>query len=206
MRQLLLALPVADLGITLVHYASHRLPLLWRLHAVHHSVTRMYGFNGLMKHPLHQAAEAVGGVLPLAHVNSRLFGNALTGLPFAVYGGAVADDEATAHALEAEARWVTRSATGVDTALLMHHRQFMHKIHHALEFQNGVLGDRQRHIDNAQEQVHAAERDLAGLRKFAERKQQAIDHKAQRQDQKYTDEMALSIHLRHQLAQAQARN
>ena len=63
--QVLLAIVCADLGITLVHYASHRIGWLWRLHAVHHSVTRMYGFNGLMKHPLHQAAEAVGGVLPL---------------------------------------------------------------------------------------------------------------------------------------------
>ncbi|WEJ70022.1 sterol desaturase family protein [Pseudomonas sp. PSE14] len=63
--QLLAALLIADLGITLVHYASHRSPLLWRLHAVHHSVARMYGFNGLMKHPLHQALEALGGTLPL---------------------------------------------------------------------------------------------------------------------------------------------
>lgn len=63
--QLLLAIPLADLGITLVHYASHRSALLWRLHAVHHSVTRLYGFNGLMKHPLHQLTEALGGVLPL---------------------------------------------------------------------------------------------------------------------------------------------
>jgi len=63
--QVLMAIVCADLGITLVHYASHRIGWLWRLHAVHHSVTRMYGFNGLMKHPLHQAAEAVGGVLPL---------------------------------------------------------------------------------------------------------------------------------------------
>lgn len=63
--QLLPALLIADLGITLVHYASHRSPLLWRLHAVHHSVTRMYGFNGLMKHPLHQMLEALGGTLPL---------------------------------------------------------------------------------------------------------------------------------------------
>lgn len=63
--QLLAALLMADLGITLVHYASHRSPLLWRLHAVHHSVTRMYGFNGLMKHPLHQMLEALGGTLPL---------------------------------------------------------------------------------------------------------------------------------------------
>ncbi|MGE8371897.1 MAG: sterol desaturase family protein [Pseudomonas putida] len=63
--QLLLAIALADLGITLVHYASHRSPLLWRLHAVHHSVTRLYGFNGLMKHPVHQLLETLGGTLPL---------------------------------------------------------------------------------------------------------------------------------------------
>jgi flagellar FliJ protein len=115
-------------------------------------------------------------------------------------------DQLQAYAQEAEARWATRSAVGVDTALLMHHREFMHKIHHALEFQRGVLADRTRLIDTAQEQVHATERDLAGLRKFTDRKQQVIQHKAQRQEQKQTDEMALSIHLRHTLAQAQARN
>jgi sterol desaturase/sphingolipid hydroxylase (fatty acid hydroxylase superfamily) len=63
--QLLLAIVVADCGITLAHYFSHRLPWLWRLHAVHHSVQRLYGFNGLMKHPLHQAVEASAGLLPL---------------------------------------------------------------------------------------------------------------------------------------------
>jgi FemAB-related protein (PEP-CTERM system-associated) len=45
----------------------------------------------------------ITGVLPLAQVKSLLFGNALTSLPFAVYGGAAADDDATAAALEAEA-------------------------------------------------------------------------------------------------------
>ena len=43
------------------------------------------------------------GVLPLAHVNSMLFGNSLVSLPFAVYGGVVAADEAAAQALEQEA-------------------------------------------------------------------------------------------------------
>ncbi|RJP67594.1 MAG: FemAB family PEP-CTERM system-associated protein [Comamonadaceae bacterium] len=46
----------------------------------------------------------IQGVLPLAHVNSRLFGNALTGLPFAVYGGVAAATPEAAHALEAEAQ------------------------------------------------------------------------------------------------------
>lgn len=63
--QLLLAIVIADAGITLMHYASHRIAALWRLHAVHHSVQRLYGFNGLMKHPLHQMLEATAGLLPL---------------------------------------------------------------------------------------------------------------------------------------------
>ncbi len=63
--QLAVAILVADLGITLAHYASHRIPALWPLHAVHHSVERMYGFNGLLKHPLHQAIELTAGVAPL---------------------------------------------------------------------------------------------------------------------------------------------
>ncbi|MCW5652266.1 FemAB family XrtA/PEP-CTERM system-associated protein [Hydrogenophaga sp.] len=46
----------------------------------------------------------IQGVLPLAHVNSRLFGNALTGLPFAVYGGVAALTPEAADALEAEAQ------------------------------------------------------------------------------------------------------
>lgn len=46
----------------------------------------------------------IRGVLPLAHVNSRLFGNALTGLPFAVYGGAAAASPEAAAALETEAQ------------------------------------------------------------------------------------------------------
>ena len=46
----------------------------------------------------------VTGVLPLAHMKSLLFGNSLTSLPFAVYGGVAVDDEVTAAALEAEAQ------------------------------------------------------------------------------------------------------
>lgn len=63
--QVLIAVLVADLGITLAHYASHKIGILWRFHAVHHSVTRFYGLNGLMKHPLHQTIEMTAGVTPL---------------------------------------------------------------------------------------------------------------------------------------------
>lgn len=62
--QLALAILLLDIGITLVHYVSHRINWLWRFHAVHHSVERMYGFNGLLKHPVHQTLEISGGAIP----------------------------------------------------------------------------------------------------------------------------------------------
>lgn len=72
--QLVPAILVADLGITLCHYASHRVEWLWRFHAPHHSVKRMYGFNGLIKHPVHQLLETAAGTTPLV----------LLGMPFDV--------------------------------------------------------------------------------------------------------------------------
>lgn len=63
--QLVAAILIADAGFTLCHWASHHVEVLWRLHAVHHSVQRMYGFNGLLKHPLHQAIEATAALGPL---------------------------------------------------------------------------------------------------------------------------------------------
>ena len=50
----------------------------------------------------------IQGVLPLAHVNSLLFGNALVGLPFAVYGGVAAATEQAALALEVEAQSIAK--------------------------------------------------------------------------------------------------
>lgn len=82
--QLALAILVADVGITLAHYASHKWAPLWRLHAVHHSVTRMYGFNGLMKHPLHQAIETAAGTTPLLLIGLPMDVAALLGFSAAI--------------------------------------------------------------------------------------------------------------------------
>lgn len=55
-----------------------------------------------------EEAGEIAGVLPLAHVNSLFFGNALVALPFAVYGGVASGSlEATA-ALESEAQNIAR--------------------------------------------------------------------------------------------------
>lgn len=108
------------------------------------------------------------------------------------------------YADEALQRWAARSASGgVDANLLFHHRQFMEKITHAIDFQQAVQRSREEVVERVQAQVYAAERDVAGLRKYAERKQQAVEHRAMRQEQKATDEMALTIHLRQSRAQTQ---
>jgi sterol desaturase/sphingolipid hydroxylase (fatty acid hydroxylase superfamily) len=63
--QLLGAIIVADLGMTIIHYASHRVGWLWSMHSVHHGVQRLYGLNGMVRHPLHQQIDLTAGTLPL---------------------------------------------------------------------------------------------------------------------------------------------
>ncbi len=63
--QLLFAFLIFDVITNLVHWASHLWSPLWRLHAVHHEVKRMYGFNGILKHPLYQIISATAAVSPL---------------------------------------------------------------------------------------------------------------------------------------------
>ena len=60
-----------------------------------------------------EEAGRITGILPLGHVKSLLFGNSLTSLPFAVYGGVVAEDPAVARALEEEAKALAQRL-GVD--------------------------------------------------------------------------------------------
>jgi FemAB-related protein (PEP-CTERM system-associated) len=55
-----------------------------------------------------ECEERICGVLPLAHIRSWLFGNALISTPFCVCGGAVADSEAVGSALELEASRLAR--------------------------------------------------------------------------------------------------
>ena len=55
-----------------------------------------------------ELAGRITGVLPLAHVNSLLFGNSLVGLPFAVYGGVAATSPEAADRLEVEAQSIAK--------------------------------------------------------------------------------------------------
>lgn len=50
----------------------------------------------------------IAGVLPLAEIESRLFGHSMSSLPFCAYGGIVADDKAARTALESAALSLAR--------------------------------------------------------------------------------------------------
>jgi sterol desaturase/sphingolipid hydroxylase (fatty acid hydroxylase superfamily) len=63
--QVIMAFVISDLGFMLMHYVSHRYAPLWRLHAVHHGVGRLYGMNGVLRHPLHQVIDMVIANAPL---------------------------------------------------------------------------------------------------------------------------------------------
>ena len=63
--QFLLAVLIADCVMTLIHYWSHRVDWLWKFHSIHHGVQRLYGFNGFVRHPLHQTLDIAFGTLPL---------------------------------------------------------------------------------------------------------------------------------------------
>jgi FemAB-related protein (PEP-CTERM system-associated) len=64
--------------------------------------------RGVFRHDTHylyaESGGEIAGVLPLAHVNSLLFGNSLVSLPFAVYAGVAAGSDAAVAPLEQAAQ------------------------------------------------------------------------------------------------------
>ena len=61
---LLLMLLIAELGRYWIHYAAHKVPWLWRLHAIHHSPNRLYFLNANRFHPLEKLLFQIPEVAP----------------------------------------------------------------------------------------------------------------------------------------------
>lgn len=100
------------------------------------------------------------------------------------------------YATEAQTRWGQRAAQGVTPELLYHHRQFMARIDQAVEFQRGVVQRLQLQVDHQQLELLMAERSLAGLGRYEEKRQQSWQHHQNRLEQKNNDEMAAHMHRR----------
>lgn len=65
LAQVVLALVIAELGLYAAHRSAHERPLLWRFHALHHSVRRLWVVNTGRFHVMDSAFKAVLGQLPL---------------------------------------------------------------------------------------------------------------------------------------------
>jgi len=66
--QVLLFILIKDFFRYWFHRALHEVPFLWRMHAAHHSVERLYWLNGIRAHPLEIISQAIFYAIPLALV------------------------------------------------------------------------------------------------------------------------------------------
>lgn len=62
--QILAAILIIEFGSWLSHYARHRAPRLWALHAMHHSTERLYTLNNYRFHPLNHIVNHAFAFLP----------------------------------------------------------------------------------------------------------------------------------------------
>jgi len=63
--QLLLAMVISQFGEYWAHRSLHEVPLLWRLHATHHSPRRLYWLNAARFHPIDAACLYLIAIAPL---------------------------------------------------------------------------------------------------------------------------------------------
>lgn len=99
---------------------AHQNSTFFHLSAWQQVLRRAFGHRA---HYLYaETAGRICGVLPLAEVRSILFGHSLVSTPFCVYGGIVADDDATTAALRERACELAREL-GVDQLELRNRRR-----------------------------------------------------------------------------------
>jgi sterol desaturase/sphingolipid hydroxylase (fatty acid hydroxylase superfamily) len=63
--QFIEVLVLADLGFYLAHRTFHAVPMLWRIHSVHHSIEEMDWLAGHRVHPIDQILTKTASLLPI---------------------------------------------------------------------------------------------------------------------------------------------
>src|SRR6201999_2190212 len=70
--RLLPVLVLADVAGYWMHRAMHRVPVLWRLHAVHHAPTELHWFEAWRQHPIDFLVHGLAVGLPGALLDASL--------------------------------------------------------------------------------------------------------------------------------------
>ena len=81
-----LALCVIELGQYVAHYFLHRVSLLWRFHAIHHSPQRLYWLNTFRNHPIDTLFTVVLPMVPLVLLGTSELVIILAGLIVGLHG------------------------------------------------------------------------------------------------------------------------
>jgi len=91
---------------------------------------------------------------------------------------------------ETDQRWALRAEQGTTPELMHHHRQFMERLHQAIQLQNDTLEVLDKKVATTRQIVLDAELRLSSFKKVLASKEMGLKQQQQRQEQKHSDEFA----------------
>ena len=99
-------------------------------------------------------------------------------------------DQLQSYAQEMQQRWGATEGAAMKPEVMFHQRQFMERLHHAIELQTKVMADQAIRLEAAQKALMAAELRLSSLNKVVETRRRDMALAQMRREQKQTDERA----------------
>ena len=94
------------------------------------------------------------------------------------------------YAAEMQQRWGATEGASLKPEVMVHHRQFMERLEHAINLQTRVIADQSVRLEAAQKALMAAELRLTSLNKVVETRRRDMELAQMRREQKQTDERA----------------
>ena len=94
------------------------------------------------------------------------------------------------YAAEMQQRWSATEGASLKPEVMVHHRQFMERLEHAINLQTRVIADQSIRLEAAQKALMAAELRLTSLNKVVETRRRDMELAQMRREQKQTDERA----------------
>lgn len=99
-------------------------------------------------------------------------------------------DQLENYAAEMQQRWGATEGASLKPEVMVHHRQFMERLEHAINLQTRVIADQSIRLEAAQKALMAAELRLTSLNKVVETRRRDMELAQMRREQKQTDERA----------------
>ena len=99
-------------------------------------------------------------------------------------------DQLSSYAQEMQQRWGASEGGEMKPEVMLHYRQFMERLQHAIDLQNKVMADHAIRLETAKQALMAAELRLSSLNKVVETRRRDMVLAQMRREQKQTDERA----------------